>query len=341
VDAWHHHVSRIGAGANDGDLMLVAGCRQPGIPTPSVETIKGLLRNAAYVLCVDAARQHGQLKVNLQDFYNQTAGGVSFAGGDRELGSDAAIRATQPLLSLFGAANPILCGRIIVHHAISHDVIGGMPDAVLPSGARRDALISTPALADILDSDNAALWSRQNTIVSRHSEAQRRVTDAKRMLARARNTNGADLAPLEAELKDAAAAAKTLQDDPEFQHSIRRIIDPKHATPAGVVYDHAIEIVDGSPEEIGLAFAALEMWGHAPRIGGGKTAGYGEIEANYTIERLGDAPLMRDRKWTNIGTVTISRAGTEIKTTDAAVQSAMAAWRGVESDIRIKTRMFG
>ena len=54
------------------------------------ETIKGLLRNAAYVLCVDAARQHGQLKVNLQDFYNQTAGGVSFAGGDRELGSDAA-----------------------------------------------------------------------------------------------------------------------------------------------------------------------------------------------------------------------------------------------------------
>src|ERR1039457_2019337 len=36
VDAWHHHVSRIGTVANHGDLMIVAGCRQPGIPTPTV-----------------------------------------------------------------------------------------------------------------------------------------------------------------------------------------------------------------------------------------------------------------------------------------------------------------
>src|SRR5713226_1578131 len=36
VDAWHHHVGRIGPGADDGDLMLVAGCDQPGISAPSV-----------------------------------------------------------------------------------------------------------------------------------------------------------------------------------------------------------------------------------------------------------------------------------------------------------------
>ena len=36
VNARHHHVSRIGAGADHGDLMFVAGCRQPGIPTPTV-----------------------------------------------------------------------------------------------------------------------------------------------------------------------------------------------------------------------------------------------------------------------------------------------------------------
>src|SRR5271157_52540 len=36
VDAWHRHVSRIGAGADHGDLMLVPGGGQPGIPTPAV-----------------------------------------------------------------------------------------------------------------------------------------------------------------------------------------------------------------------------------------------------------------------------------------------------------------
>src|SRR5271167_3933062 len=36
VDAWHHHMRRIRAGANDGDLMLVAGCGQPAIAAPSV-----------------------------------------------------------------------------------------------------------------------------------------------------------------------------------------------------------------------------------------------------------------------------------------------------------------
>ena len=37
VDAWHHHVGRIGAGADDGDLKLLAGCHQSAIPAPSVD----------------------------------------------------------------------------------------------------------------------------------------------------------------------------------------------------------------------------------------------------------------------------------------------------------------
>src|ERR1035438_8345609 len=36
VDAWHHHVRRIRAGADDGNLMLVAGRREPSIAAPSI-----------------------------------------------------------------------------------------------------------------------------------------------------------------------------------------------------------------------------------------------------------------------------------------------------------------
>ena len=83
------------------------------------ETIKGLLRSSAYALCVEAGRLAGDLKVSLEQFYRQTLGGLSFASESRELGSDASIRVEEPLLSLFGAANPRITGRIIVHHALA------------------------------------------------------------------------------------------------------------------------------------------------------------------------------------------------------------------------------
>ncbi|MGA9487785.1 MAG: hypothetical protein WBV25_12035, partial [Methylocella sp.] len=78
------------------------------------ETIKGLLRSSAYALCVEAGRLAGDLKVSLEQFYRQTLGGLSFASESRELGSEASIRVKEPLLSLFGAANPRITGRIIV-----------------------------------------------------------------------------------------------------------------------------------------------------------------------------------------------------------------------------------
>jgi len=306
------------------------------------ETIKGLLRSSAYALCVEAGRLAGDLKVSLEQFYRQTLGGLSFASESRELGSDASIRVEEPLLSLFGAANPRITGRIIVHHALAQGTIGALQceGIGLPPGTRRDGVTARPEFADLLSSEDQALWSRQNTIVSSLAEANRKVEDAKRILGRARRTEGVDIRPLEAAFEGAQAEVVRIKSAPEFQHSVQRPIPTKNAAPAGTVYDHSIEVVDGSPAEIGLLFATLQQWNLTPRIGGGKTTGYGQIEARYTIEWLSEAPLFRDRTWVAAGTVTIRTAGSVIETTNPALLGAQSAWREVESAIRTKTKVF-
>jgi CRISPR/Cas system CSM-associated protein Csm3 (group 7 of RAMP superfamily) len=307
------------------------------------ETIKGLLRSTAYTLCVDAGRLSGDLKVSLDQLYRQTLGGLSFASESRELGSDASIREEEPLLSLFGAAKPRITGRIIVHHALAQATIGAQQcDGIgLPPGTRRDSVTARPEFADLLSGEDRALWSRQNNIVSSLAEANRKVEDAKRILGRARRTEGVDIKQFETELEAAQAEVAAIKNAPEFQHSVQRPIPTKNAAPAGTVYDHGIEVVDGSPAEIGLLFATLELWNLTPRIGGGKTTGYGQIEAHYAIECLSEAPLSRDRTWVAAGRVMIGTTGSVIRTTSQTVQVAVSTWREVESGIRVKTKVFG
>jgi len=140
------------------------------------ETIKGLLRSLAYAACVDASRGSGDLKVALNAFYRQTAGGLTFSSSKPDLGSDAAARTGEPLLSLFGAATPRLTGRIIVHHALAQEITGGVhaEGTGLPPGTRRDGITSHSDFADLINSKDRALWSRQNASVSALSEATQR-----------------------------------------------------------------------------------------------------------------------------------------------------------------------
>jgi hypothetical protein len=306
------------------------------------ETIKGLLRSTAYAVCVDAAKLAGDLKVSLDQFYGQAIGGIGFVAENRELGSDAVLRASQPLLSLFGAANPKLTGRIIVHHAIAQATANEGPPAGtgLPPGTRRDGITSRPEMADLLSNEDRALWSRQNAMVSDLAEANRKVEDSKRILGRARRTDGVDVAPFEAELERAVADVAAIKASPEFQHSVQRPLPVKNAAPAGTVFDHAIEVVDGTEDEIGLLLATLELWHQTPRIGGGRTIGYGQIIAEYGIEVLSSEPLRRHRSWRPAGSATIGGEGAVLDTTHETLLAAQMAWADTEMAIRTKTRIF-
>ncbi len=305
------------------------------------ETIKGLLRGMAYAVCVDAGRGSGELKVTLDAFYRQTAGGLTFSS-NADLGSDVAARVGQPLLSLFGAATPRLTGRIIVHHALAQEnTEGGSPVGMgLPPGTRRDGITAHPQFADLIGPADRALWSRQNASVSALSEVTQRIEDAKRILGRARRTPGVDIAPLEVALATAEKDALAIKDAPEFQHSVQRPLPLKNAAPAGTTYDHAIEVADGTPEEIGLLLAAMELWNQSPRIGGGRTTGYGQIVADYLIETLTDAPLRRHRTWIAAGTTTINGEGCATDTVNPMLLDAMETWSRTEKTICTTTKIF-
>jgi CRISPR/Cas system CSM-associated protein Csm3 (group 7 of RAMP superfamily) len=310
------------------------------------ETIKGLLRSTAYAVCVDAGRLAGDLHVSLEQFYKQTSGGISFSSETRELGAEEALREQEPLLSLFGAASPRLTGRLIVQHALAEPAIGSQREEGigLPPGTRRDGITARPEFAGLLAKEDQQLWSRQAALTSRVSEANQRIDHAKRTLGRARRTEGmeaAEIKKLEADLKAAEDAAAAIKADPEYQQSVQRPIPTKNAAPAGTVYDHSIHLEGGSLIELGLLLATLELWNQTPRIGGGKTTGYGQIEARYAIELLSEASLARDRTWIAAGAVTIGGSGPVIETNNSTIEEASVAWRETENTIRSKTKVFG
>ena len=306
------------------------------------ETIKGLLRALAYAVCVDAARQADDLTVSLASFYTQTAGGVAFSAETRELGAERRLRNRQPLLSLFGAATPRVTGTLYVGHAIAQPTANSTePEGLgLPPGTRRDGLLAMPEMATLLSEDDKAKWGRQSRVVSEFSEATRKAEDARRALGRARRTPDVDVAPFETALAEAQAAAAAIREAPDFQHSVQRPVPVKRAAPAGTVYEHEMTVDNGSPTEVGLLLAALEALNKLPRIGGGRTTGYGAITAEYALSVLSGTGLRRDKQWEPAGQLTVGQEGSACRSAHPEIVAAMEAWRAVEASIRTATEVF-
>ena len=339
------HISRPG---NDGELLTMNVVRNEMTTRVHVlpgGTLKGIMRGAALAVCVDAARATGPVRMSLDGFYRQAAGGLNFTPEKRALGSDEAVREGQPLLSLLGCASPKMRGRIIVQHAVARPTTkDDRPVGTgLPQSTRQDALAGDGGYADLVSPEDAALWARQQGeggIVGDNAEAKGRLKDAQHKLRRAKAAKMADTAALEAAVGEAQAHVDGIKGNAEFAHAIMRLLDSPPAAPAGTVFDHVIEVVDGKPEEVGLLFAALQQWGLEPRVGGSRTIGYGEVEADYALSVLtGDGPP-RLRRWRDAGSVHIGRDGTELAFAHPALDAAMEAWAATEASITTSTAMF-
>jgi hypothetical protein len=148
-------ITRLEQGASALTMNVIKNQALTQVPVLPGETIKGLLRNLAFSLCVDAALQSGEVKTNLDQFYKQTLGGLAFVSETVELGADIKARVGEPILSLFGAASPRLTGRIVVHHALAQDVTGSQEGhgIGLSQGFRRDGVMSHPQFVELLDNE--------------------------------------------------------------------------------------------------------------------------------------------------------------------------------------------
>lgn len=171
------------------------------LPVWPGETMKGATRAAAFTVMADAAIRSdiGLTALTLERLYTQTKGGIEFTGERGDLGSDDLLRASEPILSLFGAANPKLEGKLSIEAAEAEPVVGaGYPTMELLGGARRDPLLASPAFADALSDGTKREWSERMAGVAaaskKKSEAKARRDDALLALIRVRNTDGVDAA---------------------------------------------------------------------------------------------------------------------------------------------------
>lgn len=336
-------ITRIDQGDQVLSMTVMKGEYPLRVPVIPGETLKGLLRAFAFRCAVDAAlRANPNFKMSLDKVYEQAKGGLAFVGGPIKLGAEESLRVGNPILSLFGAASPKITGRLIVEPAIGRLPIGDKAslDMELPEGLRRDPFLADGRLINVLSEDDRKRWSRQSAIVSLMSRANRKLEDARRALARARKTAGVDLASFEKAVADAMAEVDSLRQDEDYTLAMQRPVPARNAVAAGTVFDHSMEVRDASRVEVGLFFAALSSWALDPRVGGGRTAGYGRIDAEYSIEFLADGELRRLGRWQPAGTVSIGTGGMTLDSSHPIVADALDAWVSAEVNI-LNSRVVG
>lgn len=326
-------------------------CRLPVWPG---ETLKGAMRATAFTILTDAAVRSGHdlTNLSLEDLYTQTKGGVEFTADRGDLGSDDALRAVEPILSLFGAASPRLEGKLSISAAEAGTVTGGsFPALGLPGGARRDPVLTTPGLTNLLSDQTIDDWNDRMAAVAavsrRKAEAQSAYNDALRALVRARNTDGANVDMHQKAFDAAKKLLDKIKDDPDKLNSLQRPLNQIPAVPAGTVYTHTIRVVDMTLEEVGFLFSilcampTLEM---GARIGGGRTAGYGYYTGDYTIFAYEDpaARLFR-RRMQAIGSVSLPNDGSSGLLTiqeGHPLENALSAWEALEDAAGERLAMF-
>lgn len=334
-------------------VTMVEGrpCRVPAVPG---ESIKGMFRAAGYRIAVDnARRQNPGVTCTLDKFYEQTLGGLEFRAKDAVLGSQDALRARQPILSLFGSATPKVTGRLIVEPAISKVSVedlpkGGKKDSAgtgMIGGTRRDPLLVDSEMGELLKEGDRARWAKMAEIIQETSKLraqskaeERAVMDLKEQIADMEAGPDKDalkekLAEAEAKYKQAETALAKMKTTDDYKNAIHRPLDPRSAIPAGTEFSHRIELRAGTEVEAGLLLRILAAWNDDPRIGGGRTTGYGRVSGEYSVTLLekGEAGATERR---HIGRVVVGGDGAELFQSDAQdFERLLSAWDLAATDI--------
>jgi CRISPR type IV-associated protein Csf2 len=328
-------ITRPDQGPGALSMTIMVGGQARKAPVIPGETIKGVLRGLALSIVSEAGLSADpKAGMSLDRLYQQGMGGVEFKEKSRKLGEREALRARNPLLSLFGAAEPILEGRLTVEPAVGPGEIVDAKKGItsgLAGGSRQDPVLQNPYSATLLSDADKDRWSSQQGIVAEASAAKAAVKAAERALGKARQLLVEDLSLLESNVAEAKKALGKIEANPDFTNAIQRPLDEKAAAPAGVEYSHSFELLNASDVEIGLFLAALDRWSESFRIGGGKTTGFGRLSAAYTLEILSKEG--GGRTWRKIGDVVFDGLAGAVRTDHAAIVEARGAWAQAESDI--------
>ena len=233
-----------------------------------------------------------------EDYIDTALGGVKDrkAEGDDERRVDLkairALRARNPVVSLFGSMVSAVSGRLMV---------GDMTpvDPVAASGTGRSVrahpFMRNPAVLHLLDPARFDEFTRLNDLRTEANRAEDTAQRTQRELAR-KKRGGAALevvTALEEQIAEGQSRAKA-----GFQHAggavnIQQLLDGYDVIPEGTVMTNRIRLIDGTEAEVALLLLALDLLARRPLIGGHIAHGCGEIAGSWQA-RIGDAGGVAD-----------------------------------------------
>lgn len=304
--------------------MLINGMRDayPYFPAPG---IKGKLRRAAVAHIREnlIERTGNEKPFGRNQHYLLTTGGNLSKGQQdasaRDPMRDQKIRAQNPLLSLFGAGNPFVSGRISIGHAlpfepIKVDVIGGV---------RTDDLVRNPENLDYLSVESIDGFYQTTLLNAEKSKLKAALSKTK---IRSKMTDEEKSAVIDKQKQlssEIEAIENELTDIGSSTVSNQLPLDGYEVMPIGTQLAHQISIRNGTVDEIGLFLHALENYARDPIIGGHIANGCGEISMDYTVY-LKDTPLSAFKE---IGKISLNKMiGLSIECESGFLQNAAVSF---------------
>lgn len=244
--------------------------------------LRGRLRRLA-LDCVGAAAR-GVFPMGVNAYLLNAVGAIK--GAEKEDKQDiinaGARRARNPLISLFGAGAPWLCGRASVGHAIPTSPI---PADVI-AGARADDFARDPERLRFLDEGGVRTYLKYARANQARVALEREIKEIEREERKARNEGDrtrAEALKKEAEAKVAAIEAAIKDMEPISSNSILMPLAGYETIPVGARLGHRMVLSNVTVEEIGLFTDALGRLALEPFVGGHTRPGCGVIRARYSI----------------------------------------------------------
>ncbi|TKV05706.1 CRISPR-associated protein Csf2 [Citrobacter sp. wls619] len=303
-----------GASSSSGHRLPRNG--GPGaVPYFPATSIRGVIRHAAHQVVVDRvkAENNGVLPFDLADHF-MLAQGVDIAERAEEhflgeIDAGARVRASNPLLSLFGRWR--LAGKVGIGNAIP---TSDGQWAILNGGARTVMFERDESLIELLEPDQVARLER---IMAEQADASIDVqvfkteqTALKRMLKTVAKEEVQALRDKINALDEKIQARK--DEKSEARESIRRPLDPYEAFISGAELSHRMTIKNATDTEAGLFIAALIRFASDPRLGSHRAHNCGLVNAQWQLTTWKPGEL----KPVYLGEISITSQGVEITGND-------------------------
>lgn len=247
-------------------------------------SLRGRLRRAGHDALAHRLAAMGVAPLDLRSFYMLRIGGMKSKGKTAkalEVTREAQLRATNPFISVFGAADagPVtfLAGRLAVSHALPAAPLS--PDQCpVFNGVRTDDVLRDPAAAaDQLPPDALDEWQKIFASAQETSATKARQRALKSAAGKAKGVGDAQaLAEARAELADIETQLAS------SKGSILQPLAGYRALPQGAVLGVTLALRNATLAEVGVLLNALDAFAVDPYIGGHRHHGCGQVALTLT-----------------------------------------------------------